>query len=368
MGKLSRYTTSFTPCPAVEDTDAFVEFLVGELDEGRIDLIAPTSDSVVFHTMSAVAALGGSVDVGHPEPTAVVDCLLKDRFASVLDRLEFPTPATAAPTSLDEARAFGDKVGYPLVAKPRTHIGVGVYRGTVFASEEELLSGFVPLALGDGHSTALAVEPDLAWPLLQEFIAVPDLEVISVSGFVDRHGDVIALDHSMKQRLWPPTLGIGTLFVALESQPFTEHATTVVRELLGSGIFEFEVLFDRRTGDYWGIDLNPRAFGQMTLDVARGNDLPRLWYEAATGSKLPVAQKPKTTPTRWQLFLPLAVDLISGVMRGPDRAGSLRELFKALGPSAVGAVADWRDPVPGLVFSREFLRHPGGLVRPFFSR
>ncbi len=368
MGRHSRYVTAFRPCPKLSDTDAFVSWLAEELRTGRIDLIAPTSDSVMFHTAMALARFDGSIDVGHPKPDAILDCLLKQRFATALDRVGFSTPATSAPTSVEDAVAFGNKVGYPLVSKPRTHVGAGLHRGEIYHSEDELRAGFGPYDIGIGHSTALTHDPELAWPLLQELIDVPELEVVSVSGCLDADGEVVALHHSKKMRLWPPKLGIGTLFVSEERRAFTDHAVEAVKAVLGSGIFEFEVLVDPVTDEYWGIDLNPRAFGQLTLDIARGNDLPALWYESVTGCSVVRQRPPVSPPLRWQMAVPLLTDLTVSIATGPERVSNLRELKLALGRSSVGAVADWRDPLPGMMFNRSFLRHPGGLVRPYLSR
>jgi predicted ATP-grasp superfamily ATP-dependent carboligase len=66
------------------------------------------------------------------------------------------------------------------------------------------------------------------------------------------------------------------MFEPVPTPAFTDDAVDAVRTIVGSGLFELEVLVDTRTGEHWAIDLNPRGFGQMTLDIARGKDLPRL--------------------------------------------------------------------------------------------
>ncbi len=349
------------------ETDVFINWLTGELESGRIGLIAPTSDSIMFHAACAAENVGGPELVGHASPDAIFDSLLKHRFADALTRAGFPTPATAAPTSLGDAEQFVAEVGYPVVAKPRTHIGVGVERGEIIENHADLVAHFTPYELGDGHRQAVERDPHLAWPLLQEFINVPDLEIVSVSGCLGPNGDVLALGHSSKVRQWPPGLGIGTLFVSEDHQPFTDAAVDAVRAVLGMGIFEFEVLYDPVSQNYWGIDLNPRAFGQVALDIARGHDLPLHWYRSVTGLNLPDASVPDSLPTQWRLGLPLTVDLVVELARGDHRRETLKELGGLLTRSGVGATGDWGDPLPALHFQRSMLRHPGGLVRPFLS-
>jgi len=365
MGRHSRFAGGFETSPPLADTDVFIDWLARELESGRIGLIAPTSDSVMYFAACAAVGRGGPELIGHPAPDAIFDSLLKHRFATALESAGFPTPKTATPTSIEQAEAFATEVGFPIVAKPRTHVGVGVERGEIIRDIDHLHRAFTPYEVSTGHRYAQAHDPDLHWPLLQEFIDVPDLEIVSVSGCLGPDGEVLAVDHSSKMRQWPPGLGIGTLFVAEEPQIFTDAAVRAVQDVLGTGIFEFEVLFDRSTDRYWGIDLNPRAFGQVALDIARGNNLPLHWYRSATGADL--ADPPTTTnrPTEWRLALPLAVDLLIELQRGENRRSSLADLGRLARGNGVGATSDWTDPLPSLQFQRSILRHPGGLVRPF---
>ena len=367
MGRHSKFTTEFRQSPSMLETDAFISWLRHELESERIGLIAPTSDSIMFHAACAAESVGGPQVVGHATPDAIFDSLLKHRFADALTRAGFPTPATAAPTSLADAEQFVAEVGYPVVAKPRTHIGVGVERGEIIENRDDLVAHFRPYELGDGHRYAIERDPNLAWPLLQEFIDVPNLEIVSVSGCIGPDGEVLALGHSSKVRQWPPGLGIGTLFVSEDHQPFTDAAVDAVRAVLGMGIFEFEVLYDPASRNYWGIDLNPRAFGQVALDIARGQNLPLHWYRSVTGLDVADATVPDTLPTQWRLGLPLTVDLMVELVRGDHRRETLKELGGLYNRSGVGATGDWGDPLPALHFQRSMLRHPGGLVRPFLS-
>src|SRR3954470_208750 len=68
-GRFSRYVTAKRACPSPARTDEFVAWLAGELERGAIDLIAPTSDRVMFCVAAASELLGRpSAQVGHPHP------------------------------------------------------------------------------------------------------------------------------------------------------------------------------------------------------------------------------------------------------------------------------------------------------------
>ena len=277
----------------------------------------------------------------------------------------FPTPTTRTPTSADEAITAAESIGYPVVAKPRSHVAVGVARGDVLRCREAIERSFSPYALGSGQTRALRHDAQLAWPVLQQFMDREEVEVISVTGCLNRHGELMAVSHSKKTNLWPPGLGVGTRFEFLGRQTFTDHAVDAVAQILGSGIFELEVLFDRRTGEYWAIDLNPRAFGQISLDVASGNDLPVLWYRSVTDDETVPAYISQEHRNTWTMGMPYAAELIVGLVQGPRRRSAIAGALGALKQRSVGASFDRRDPRPALAFGYSFLRHPGGLVRPF---
>lgn len=365
-GRFSRYVAGFRTCPPIDRTDEFSAWLADQLVAGSIDLVAPTSDTIAFHVAEAAdRGLGARLPASVRDGASIRDCLLKDRFAAAMERIGFPVPAWAAPRTIDEALDAAAHLGYPLVAKPRSHVGVGVARGAIVRSEEELRGAFVPYDIGEGHEVALRHDPDLALPLLQAFHEPGTVDVVSVSGCLDTEGRLVALSHSRKMEQWPPRLGIGTRFEATPPHPFTEAAVEAARQLLGAGVFELELLVDRRTGEHWAIDLNPRGFGQMTLDMARGCDLPLAWYRSVTGRRAAARVADGPLPLEWRQTVPFLTGTAVALARGPRRREQLRRTRDVLSTPSVDAAFSWRDPVPGVLHGALFLRHPGGLVRPF---
>ena len=365
-GGLSRHVSGRRSSPSVHHSDQFISWLVDEVASGGIDLIAPTSDFVSFCVAEALEQLGPNPpDVGHPSPDALRTCLFKARFFEALDAIGFPSPPTAVPSSVGEALADAERIGYPVVLKPRSHVGIGTHRGLVVRTAGELEVAFEPFELGDAHDSALRHVPDLAVPLLQRYCERGTVECISVSGFLGRDGQLVALNHSRKVSQWPRRFGVGTVFEPVPSQPFTTAAVDAVRSILGSGLFELEVLVDRRTGEYGAIDLNPRAFGQVALDIALGNDLPCIWYEAVTGSELGARPPSGRPPEFWQDALSVHVETTLNLIRGPHRRAVARDAIRRVRAPKVDAAMDRWDPLPGVIFGMARLRHPRAFVRQF---
>jgi D-aspartate ligase len=347
--RFSRHVSHFHHHARAHGEEWFVDWLCDEMDRREIDHVAPTSDAIVYALAEAQERTGRQLLL--PKTEAVRDCLFKARFATAMAQTEIPTPPTAMPLTLDEALADAERLGYPLVLKPRSHVKIGGHRGHVVASPSELRLGFRPFPVEPSP-----YDVNLALPLLQHYVPPDAASVVSVTGFIDESGRALAVDHCEKLRQWPPRLGIGCLFRAVPPQPFTERALDAVQSVLGHGPFELEIMVDRRTGEAWSLDLNPRGFGQMSLTVDRGNDLPGLWVEKTTGRpRAPVGVGQATLWRQWpnnglsSLHLKLRRRPVS------DTSGR-----------TVGAVYRRDDPLPGLASGLTELRHPRALVRPFW--
>ena len=163
----------------------------------------------------------------------------------------------------------------------------------------------------------------------------------------------------------PRRLGVGTMFEPVAAPPFADDAIAIVQSVLGTGIFELEVLVERATGTAYALDLNPRGFGQISLDIGRGNDLPLLWYNDLAGTALRSRMGRRRPATLWHDAIGSYIGFGVRFVRGPRRIGIARHAWGRLVAPTVGAMHDWRDPMPGLRFVADHLRHPRAFMRPF---
>jgi D-aspartate ligase len=365
-GMYSRHVTAKRSSPSPSRSDEFIAWLTSQFEQGSIDLVAPTSDRIAFCVAAAAESLGRpAADFGHPSPESIRTALFKHRLGAALRDVGFPTPPWATPTNVAEACDAARDIGYPVVLKPRSHVGVGPIRGAVVTGAGQLARAFEPYPLADGHETVLAHDRDLALPVIQRYHELGSVEVVSVTGCLDADGTVLALNHSQKISQLPRRLGVGTMFEPLAEQPFTAAAVDAVRRIIGCGPFELEVLVDKSTGDHWAIDLNARGFGQMALDIALGHDLPRLWYRSVTGAAVEPAAAHNPSPRYWHEAITSYLGLVVRFAQGPRRAAILRHALQRTASPRVEAAFEWRDPLPGLLFAFAHLRHPRALLRPF---
>ncbi len=329
-GGFSRYVGRVVHCPPIEKVDEFVDWLEDQHEHGAFELVAPTSDFVSFACAEVSDRRPGFVGVGTASER-VRTCLFKDRFAAAMADIGFPVPDWAAPATAAEALVDAERLGYPVLLKPRSHAGIGTARGRVATTPEALGELFRPYPVDTDRSLAVARDPALALPMLQRYFVPGSVDVVSLSGCLDPEGRVLALSHCRKLGQWPRRLGVGTMFEPAPPAAFTSEALAAVRAVLGSGLFELEVLVEPDTGAYWAIDLNPRAFGQISLDIALGNDLPVVWYDSVTGGESPRSRARRRAPRYWQHALPTHIETAVRVATGPDRLARSRLAVDACG-------------------------------------
>lgn len=367
-GRVSRHVSSFERSPSVYDTDTYISWLAARLSDGSIGLVAPTSDYVAFAVAAARDQLGMPPQRGMPSIEKLWSALHKPEFGDVMEAIGFPTIPYELPVTVEEALAAAERLGYPVVLKPRTHIGVGLHRGGVVRNPDELARQFVAHDVASANATASLNDPFLGWPMLQKFLDEDQIDVVSIAGCLDANGDVLGLGISRKLAQWPPRVGIGTLFEVVHEAPFVDQAINAARATLGTGLFEIEICVDRLTGDAWPIDLNPRAYGQIRLEIARGIDLPGHWYSLATGLHLDPIASSVPAPEVWRAGTTYHLDSIANIVRGPKRWSTTMAHLKTRRRPTIGSMLDWSDPLPSAVLAASQLMNPRNLVRPFLRR
>ena len=280
-GRYSRYHGELRSCPPLKRTDEFVDWLSRASSSGDRSISSrrrPTTSASA--SPRRIEKLGGDASRRRAaRPDGLRTCLFKDRFAVAMANVGFPTPADGDPGhGRPRRRRSAAEIGYPVVLKPRTHAGIGTTRGIGRrAPPRSWPRGSGRTASPDGNTSVTAPRPG---PRPADRAALPRARD-------GRRGQRVGLPR-------PRRRGAGAVATAARSasrrgasgsarcssRSRTSRSrmrpSTPSGSVLGSGIFELEVLVDRSTGEYWAVDLNPRGFGQMSLDMALGNDLPVL--------------------------------------------------------------------------------------------
>jgi biotin carboxylase len=258
------------------DVDAVVRAVAGLLDgdSGPAGLLT-WSEVLLERTAEAAARLG----LPHMTPQAVVNCRDKLRTRRLLDRAGLPSARHAVVHGLDEALAAADRIGYPVVLKPRALAGSS---GVVLAAS--------PAELTEVHRHAAQAAftglDALDGLLIEEYLDGPEISVDSVVVA----GEVHCVNVARKRIGYAPFFEeVGHLVSPWRQEPWADEVTGTVSRVhaaLGvtTGVTHAELRLTARGPRL--VELNGRLGGDfipLLGRLATGVDLTAAAMDASLG-------------------------------------------------------------------------------------
>jgi D-aspartate ligase len=357
----SRYATRSYSAPPESQSERFLERLleIGKADPGQI--LLPTSDETAWLYTENAALLERHFCLYHPSLASLRRILDKKLFSDAATSAGLAVLPSWDPRTIDDVAALAPTLFYPILIKPRTHVHrFRNDKGVVVQSAGDLLDQYKKFV--DRERERAADDPLLAEasrPILQQFVRVSSEGVHSITGFIDRTGELFVTRAATKvfQRSRP--VGVGVCFEALPAIPSLSDAVRrLCRELGYFGLFEVEFL--HYNGGWAAIDFNPRLFNQIGMDIRRGMSLPLLACLDAAGhtrelrAEIAKAQEESAGQAvfcdRFTLRAILLAQTITARISRKDR-DYWRGWMKQHAADAVDFAADARDPIPGAIHS-----------------
>ena len=219
---------------------------------------------------------------------AVDQCVDKDRFRELVERLGIPAPRTFAirtPADLDRIDAADLQAGFLKPTNSQRHNRIYGTKGSFFES---------PRAAR--QMVEHASERGITF-MLQEWIPGGMGKTIILDGFVDRTGTLRALMARRRFRVNPPRLGnaSATMTIPLaEAGDAPENLRRILADVEYRGAFNCEFKLDERDGRFKIIEVNPRLAWFVATLAGAGVDLPWMTY-------LDALELPVPTTTSYQL-------------------------------------------------------------------
>ncbi len=381
LAAVSRYVSRFEKAPSLKNLEVFVQWLIefGRKNPGYV--LYPTSDEICLIIAHNYQELSKYYYLCQ-DPTANPYLLLnKEKLSQLCQILEIDYPKTWFPASRQERYELADAVRYPVLVKPKTQAGMSIpMKGKVCQSKQQLidvLSKFDKSSKYKGE--ALQYDPSLSNLVVQEFHPEAAENIYSLAGFFDSQNNVYVLRASEKVLQQPVKIGVGICF---ESREVYDKLAQQLRRLLEKvsyrGAFEAEFIHLKQENRFLLIDLNPRFYGQMGFEIARGLPMARLCYFAAIGAHKEVRELSESA-LQWdhkRLYKYRALPLLNffattqwiGGSMSKDRRQFWLEWAKT--GSCYDPIYDSEDSKPGWVFFwqgwMDFLRHPRSTYYKFF--
>jgi D-aspartate ligase len=354
----SRYATRTYSAPPESENERFLErlLIIGATRPGQI--LLPTSDETAWLYASNAAELGRYFHLAQPPLSVLSNLLDKKLFADAATRAGVAVLPTWAPGTLEDITELAPSLPYPVLIKPRTHVHrLRNDKGVVVKSASELRDKYLQYVYREARAGRKATLCDGSLPILQQFVRVGSEGVHSVTGFIDRTGELFVARNATKvfQRSQPA--GVGVCFESRPQSPaMSDGVRRLCRELGYSGIFEVEFLFI--DGRWVAIDFNPRLFNQVGMDIRRGMPLPLFACLESLGEvdalgeaisrTLACPDEPMAFCDRFTLRAILLAQTITGRISPEDRT-YWRNWMRLRAAHTVDFVADEGDRIPELI-------------------
>ena len=279
----SRHAARVLACPDIASSpERFLAWLLelGAREPGKV--LYPTSDDVALLFALHREELARFYRFSLPSSDAVYTLLNKWRLHTTCKELGIDAPDAWLPNDEHDLSRFERDLVFPLVIKPQTQAFLAPHqKGRIVRGPSDLGPQYRDFRHATRHaSMLLQIDPTAGSPLLQAFSEDAASHIYNLSGFIDASGTRFEVRASRKVLQWPRRLGTGLCF---EEAPVDSKLAHDVKRLCTSvgyhGAFEVEFLESNERRLL--IDFNPRFYGQMAFDIARGLDLPLYAYLAA---------------------------------------------------------------------------------------
>ncbi len=330
-GQWSRHVSArLTVCDPRQDPRRFAEEVAEAASAGGFAAVLPGSDASVLAISDHREVFDDGRRHGLPPREAVNRSVNKLTMLDDAAEAGLASPQSAACADPAEASAIADRLGYPVLLKPRQtafeHGGAIRQRQAFVAADEASL---------------LAALPEFGLPcLLQRF---DDGSLCSIAGVAA--GDrLLSVAFSRDLRTWPPDAG-SVSFSRTEPPPaeLLRRVQALIDSLAWQGIFHLEVI-ERAEGGFAAIDFNPRLYGCIALAVRAGAPIPAVWCDWLMES--PVERGSATPGVFYRWEEAETRNLLSRL-----RAGRIRDALSVCRPRRplARAYLRWTDPAPALV-------------------
>lgn len=235
-------------------------------------------ESLNEHWLELEAAIRENFDIPGPRPDFTESVRRKSRMKDVFAKAGVATIRGILASSLDEALAFADKVGYPLIVKPDSGSGAS---STYRAEDEARLRSIFE------HRSA-----DASPVVVEEFI---DGILYTYDGLVDGDGNIIMEGSSRTDESIMDVVNTGgnAYYVVLPDVPEDVRAAgrAIVKAYdLAERAFHIEI-FKRNNGKgVVGLEINMRPPGAWLTDahnVAQSTDMYARWAAMLAGKPQP---------------------------------------------------------------------------------
>ena len=343
--------------------------IAAQRGHGERPVIFPTGDFDVLFLRDYREALGASYLLPQPGDSPIIRMMDKFELAAVAGQLGIATPRTVSCASAADIEQQGLTLRFPQIVKPRFAYQWRRKGAWEQVGAQKAIIVETAGALGAVYDRLAGVTQEV---LLQEYIPGDDSDIVVCCCYIDKAGELSGHFTARKLRQNPPLIGTGSVVEATEVAPVIAPSVELLKAFAYSGLAEIEYKYDKSTGTYFLIEINPRHWDQHELGNLVGVNLTWLAYADMAGLGPPrVTPSYKPGACKWiaesELARGIAKKLwseltgLSGAERRyVERLRILKRTYtearNLLAGDKIFGISKLSDPVPGVLACLGLLR------------
>ncbi|WP_226665804.1 carbamoyl-phosphate synthase large subunit [Metabacillus litoralis] len=291
-----------------------LEFLSNIIRKERPDALVPTLGGQTGLNMAVELAESGVLDECNVEIlgtklSAIKQAEDRDLFRSLMNELNEPVPESDIIHNLEEAYAFVERIGYPVIVRPAYTLGgTG---GGICENEEELIE-IVSSGLKHSPVTQCLLEKSIAGFKEIEYEVMRDSNDHAIVVCNMENFDPVGV-HTGDSIVFAPSQTLSDR----EYQMLRNVSLKIIRALKIEGGCNVQLALDPNSFKYYIIEVNPRVSRSSALaSKATGYPIAKLAAKIAVGLTLDEMKNPVTGRT-YACFEPALDYIVSKIPRWP---------------------------------------------------
>lgn len=291
-----------------------LEFVTRILRKERPDALLPTLGGQTGLNMAMQLSKAGildelGVELLGTKLSAIDQAEDRDLFKQLMEELNQPIPESEIVETVEEAVAFANNIGYPVIVRPA--FTLGGTGGGMCANEEELRE-IAKNGLKLSPVTQCLIERSIAGFKEIEYEVMRDaadnaLVVCNMENF-----DPVGI-HTGDSIVFAPTQTLSDI----ENQMLRDASLSIIRALKIEGGCNVQLALDPHSFKYYVIEVNPRVSRSSALaSKATGYPIAKLAAKIAVGLTLDEMINP-VTGTTYAMFEPALDYVVAKIPRFP---------------------------------------------------
>ena len=291
-----------------------LEFVSRILRKEQPDALLPTLGGQTGLNMAMELAASGilselKVELLGTKLSAIDQAEDRDLFKQLMEELEQPIPESDIVTTVDQAVAFANKIGYPIIVRPAFTLGG---TGGGMCDNEEELKIIAENGLKLSPATQCLIEKSIAGYKEIEYEVMRDSADNAIVVCNMENFDPVGI-HTGDSIVFAPSQTLSDY----EYQMLRDASLKIIRALKIEGGCNVQLALDPHSFNYYVIEVNPRVSRSSALaSKATGYPIAKLAAKIAVGLTLDEMKNP-VTETTYAEFEPALDYVVAKIPRWP---------------------------------------------------